>query len=129
MSGLISSRLNSNLAYCQNDTLKMIGEAIILASIQFSIGSVEMSSKFSVKNFAKDQETLQSAAVALGEYMKIAMIWTIGIAILLYLNFGIHGAIYALVSNFIVVYWIYSSYVNSFNHAIKKYNLKKPKIF
>ena len=41
---------------------KTIGEAILFASIQFSIGSVEMSSKFSVMNFSKDQETLQNAA-------------------------------------------------------------------
>ena len=40
---------------------KAIGEAILFASIQFSIGSVEMSSKFSVMNFSKDQETLQKA--------------------------------------------------------------------
>ena len=62
--------------------MKMIGEAILLASIQFSIGSVEMSSKFSVKNFSKDQETLQNAADALSDYLKIGIFWTIGVAIL-----------------------------------------------
>jgi hypothetical protein len=40
-----------NLSLGENN-MKMIGEAILLASIQFSIGSVEMSSKFSVKNFS-----------------------------------------------------------------------------
>ena len=39
-----------NLSMSESN-MKMIGEAILLASIQFSIGSVEMSSKFSVKNF------------------------------------------------------------------------------
>ena len=47
-----------------NPTLEMLGEAILFASIQFSIGSVEMSSKFSVKNFCSDQDTLQNAADA-----------------------------------------------------------------
>lgn len=43
----------------------MIGFAVMLASIQFSVGSVEMSSKFSVASFCKDQTTLQRAADAL----------------------------------------------------------------
>ena len=41
--------------FFDKDNIVMIGEAILLASMQFSIGSVEMSSKFSVKNFSKDQ--------------------------------------------------------------------------
>lgn len=45
--------------FSNKENIIMFGEAILLASMQFSIGSVEMSSKFSVKNFAKDQETLQ----------------------------------------------------------------------
>jgi hypothetical protein len=113
----------------RNETLQMIGESLILASIQFSIGSVEMSSKFSVKNFSKDQETLQSAAYALGEYIKIAIIWTFGVVMLMYLNFGIKGAIYAALSNFVVVYWIYKSYSDSFQMAMKRHNLKAPEIF
>ena len=46
---------------------KLIGKSILFASMQFAIGSVEMSSKFSVKNFSKDQDTLQNAADALDE--------------------------------------------------------------
>jgi hypothetical protein len=51
----------------QHEFFEMFGEAILLASMQFAIGSVEMSSKFSVKNFSKDQETLQNAADALSD--------------------------------------------------------------
>ena len=50
--------------------------------MQFSIGSVEMSSKFSVKNFSKDQHTLQNAAGALSDYMKIGLMWSFGLSIL-----------------------------------------------
>lgn len=39
----------------------MFGESIFYSSIQFTIGSVEMSSKFSVVNFCKDQEILDNA--------------------------------------------------------------------
>ena len=106
--------------------MKMIGEAILLASIQFSIGSVEMSSKFSVKNFSKDQETLQNAADALSDYLKIAVFWTFGVTILLYSNFGLAGAITAILANLLIIIWVYVSYIKSFKLAAEKYNLDMP---
>jgi hypothetical protein len=108
--------------------MKMIGEAILLASIQFSIGSVEMSSKFSVKNFSKDQETLQNAADALSDYLKIGIFWTIGVAILEYSNFGPLGAITAVIANLLIMTWVYVSYLQSFRIASDKYKLEKPKV-
>ena len=116
-----------NLSISDNN-MKMIGEAILLASIQFSIGSVEMSSKFSVKNFSKDQETLQNAADALSDYLKIGIFWTAGVAILLYSNFGIAGAISAILANLLIIIWVYVSYLQSFRVAAKKYNLVMPHI-
>jgi len=110
------------------NNMKMIGEAILLASIQFSIGSVEMSSKFSVKNFSKDQETLQNAADALSDYLKIAILWTFGVTILLQANYGSSGAISALIANAVIIIWVYVSYLQSFRIASEKYNLAMPKI-
>ena len=52
----------------------IMGKAILFASMQFAIGSVEMSSKFSVKNFSKDQVTLQHAADALSDYIFIGVV-------------------------------------------------------
>ncbi len=108
--------------------MKMIGEAILLASIQFSIGSVEMSSKFSVKNFSKDQETLQNAADALSDYLKIGIFWTIGVAILEYSNYGMLGAITAVLANLLIMIWVYVSYLQSFRIAAEKYKLEKPHV-
>ena len=110
------------------DNMKMLGEAILLASIQFSIGSVEMSSKFSVKNFSKDQETLQNAADALSDYLKIGIFWTIGVTIMLYSNHGVPGAISAVTINLLIIMWIYISYIQSFKMASQKYNLIMPRI-
>lgn len=118
----ISEKLSST------DFMKMVGEAILLSSIQFSIGSVEMSSKFSVKNFSKDQETLQNAADALSDYLKIGIFWTIGVTILLYSNFGCNGAISAIIANAAIIIWVYASYITSFKMAAQKYNLVMPKI-
>jgi hypothetical protein len=108
---------------------KMLGESILYGSIQFSIGSVEMSSKFSVKNFSKDQETLQNAADALMDYIKISFIWTLGVTMLLFSKYGWKGAVSSIISNLIVVMWIYYSYMDAFKIAVKKNpSLKMPKL-
>jgi len=71
--------MNGSEAIPKNKTFKIIGEALLYASIVSSIGSVEMSSKFSVMNFSKDQETLQNAADALSDYLRIGLLWTFGL--------------------------------------------------
>jgi len=105
---------------------EILGEAILLASMQFAIGSVEMSSKFSVKNFAKDQETLQNAVDALSDYLLIAIMWTIGLSILFYARYDFAGVIMSVIANFLIIIWIYVSYINSFKIAAKAHNLKIP---
>ena len=108
--------------------MKMLGEAILYSSIQFAIGGVEMSSKFSVKNFSKDQETLQNAADALSDYLKIGMLWTTGTSILLYCNYGTIGAVINILVNFVIMFWIYKSYLRAFQIAVDKNNLKMPNV-
>ena len=112
-----------------NVYFKAIGEAILFGSIQFSIGSVEMSSKFSVMNFSKDQETLQNAAYALTDYLKIALLWTIGCSLILYSNFGYIGLSMSIFTNLVIVGWIIYSYHVCFTKAAEKYNLEYPSIF
>ena len=104
----------------------LFGEAILLASMQFSIGSVEMSSKFSVKNFSKDQETLQNAADALSDYLKVALFWTLGLGILFYAKYNLQGFMMILLTNILIISWIYYSYISCFEIAANTYNLKKP---
>ena len=106
----------------------MLGEAILLASMQFSIGSVEMSSKFSVKNFSKNQETLQNAADALSDYMKIGILWTIGLSIMFYARYDKIGAAMSIIMNILIISWIYFSYKNAFDVACKNENLKQPSV-
>lgn len=108
---------------------KAIGEAIIFGSIQFSIGSVEMSSKFSVMNFSKDQETLQNAAYALTDYLKIALIWTIGTSLIMYSNYSKLGLYTNILVNAIIVGWITYSYHICFQKAAEKNKLKYPTFY
>lgn len=113
----------------KNKFWKMLGNAILLASIQASIGSVEMSSKFSVVNFSKDQETLQGAADALTGYLMIALVWTMGSAMISYGQYSTPGLITSVVANMVLVGWIYFSYLHSFQVAREKYGLTFPKVW
>jgi len=108
---------------------KMIGNAILLASIQASIASVEMSSKYSVINFSKDQDTLQAAADALSGYLLISAIWMTGSAMISYGQFGWGGLITSIIGNIVLVGWIYFSYLNCFRVAQRKYGLKYPRVW
>lgn len=110
-------------------TMKVIGKAILFASMQFAIGSVEMSSKFSVKNFSKDQETLQCAADALTDYIIISMVWTIGTSLIFFASYGKMGLAANIVANMVIVAWIYISYLNAFEQASLKSGLQMPKMF
>ena len=107
---------------------KLMGNAILLASIQASIGSVEMSSKFSVVNFSKDQSTLQGAADALTGYLFIGTIWMIGSILINYGQYGFSGLVASLIANLVIMGWIVVSYIQAFNIAVKRYGLKFPKI-
>jgi hypothetical protein len=108
---------------------KVLGKAIFYSSLQSSIGAVEMSSKFSVMNFSKDQETLQRAADALRSYIIIGMIWTIGTVLALYASHGWCGAWLGLATNIVMMGWIIISYIKAFKEAAKQYNLKEPTVF
>ena len=107
---------------------KIVGKAIFYAALQSAFGSVLMSSKFTIKNWVKDQETLQNAADALTDYLIIGIIWTIGTVCVMYADYGIRGAVIAFVANFIFIYWIYYIYAMAFQEAMDKHNLVAPTI-
>ena len=106
-----------------------MGKAILFASMQFAIGSVEMSSKFSVKNFSKDQVTLQHAADALSDYIFIGVVWTLGTGMMFWGSYGMRGAIVNLIANMIIMAWIIQSYKGSFEYACNAGNLEMPIMF
>jgi hypothetical protein len=97
----------------------IMGKAILFASMQFAIGSVEMSSKFSVKNFSKDQVTLQHAADALSDYIFIGVVWTLGTGMMFWGSYGMRGALVNLIAN----------YRGSFEYACLSGNLIMPTMF
>lgn len=108
---------------------RILGNAIFYSSIQAAIGSVEMSSKFSVINFAKDQETLQNAADALRNYLYIAALWTLATVLVLYSQYGMRGVVAGTLANLGYVGWIYFSYIHAFKRAAEKYKLEEPTVF
>lgn len=106
----------------------VLGKAILFSSFQFAIGSVEMSSKFSVKNFSSNQETLDNAVVALRDYMIIGVFWTFGTCLIFFANYGMRGFLLNLIANAAIIAWIYLSYEHAFRSAAAKYNLKVPSV-
>lgn len=114
----------------KNKFFKMLGNSILLASIQASIGSVEMSSKFSVVNFSTDQSTLQAAADALTGYLIIALVWTIGSAMISFGQYSYAGLVTSIAANAVLVGWIYFSYLQAFRVVVQKRpELTFPKLF
>ncbi len=107
----------------------IVGKALLFAGIQFSLGSVEMSSKFSVKNFANTQETLDSAVSSLRDYVIIAIIWMIGCCLVFYSNYGLIGLGSSFVANIVFISWIYFSYYAAVRQAANKYHLQVPGLF
>lgn len=97
---------------------KVIGKAIMLASIQSAIASVEMSSKFSVLNFSKNQEILQNAADALSSYLVIGFIWMIGTVLVLYSSHGMLGLIMGITCNLGIILWTAVSYTRAFKNVV-----------
>lgn len=108
---------------------KIIGKSILLAGFLVALASVEMSSRFSVLNFAKDSQVLQNAANALSSFLFIGIVWAIGSTAVLYSSYGISGLVAGFVSNGIILAWIYGSYMSAFMRAAKENNLDPPKMF
>jgi glucose uptake protein GlcU len=121
--------MNGSDAIPKNKTFKIIGEALLYASIVSSIGSVEMSSKFSVMNFSQDQKTLQRASDALSSFLIVALFWSIGNIFILYSKYDIQGLIWGLILNSVSILWIILSYIHAFKVAAKENGLEKPKLF
>lgn len=111
-----------------NNNLKVVGKAILLSSIGFSVASVEMSSKFSVRNFSKDQTTLQRAADALDAYNLVGGLWALGVCMLMYGQYGRQGLIASIITNTAVLVWINASYIYAFKQAAKSENLRFPMV-
>lgn len=109
--------------------LKIIGKAMMLGSQQYALGSVLMSSTFSVRNFSKDQETLQAAADALVNYMYMGIVWTLSNVLVLAATYGWSGGISATLSNIAIMGWMWTAYLKAFKIAQDKYGLQPPALF
>lgn len=105
---------------------KIAGKSILLAGFLVALASVEMSSRFSVLNFAKDDEILQNAANALSAFMFIGVFWAIGSTAVLFSSYGWPGVLAGVLSNGLILTWIYCSYRAAFSRAALERNLTEP---
>ena len=121
--------MNSFRGNNKESLIAIIGSAILFSSLQFSIASVEMSSKYSVKNFSKDQTILQHAADSLSDYIYIGILWTIGTTMMAYASSGKTGIIVNIIANVLIMAWIILSYLKTFKYACANYDLSMPNMF
>lgn len=105
---------------------KIVGKSILLAGFLVALASVEMSSRFSVLNFAKDDEILQNAANALSAFMSIGIFWAIGSTAVLFSSYGWPGVLAGVISNGVILMWIYWSYRAAFSRAAEERGLTEP---
>lgn len=112
-----------------NANAVMIGNALLYSGMQFALGSVEQSSRFSVSNFSKDQKTLQAAADALSTYIIIAILWTLASCLVLYGQYGKVGIFWGILTNGIFAGWIIGSYLMTFQKVARDNKLTMPKLF
>ena len=112
----------------QRTLYEVIGESVLLASVQIGLVTIEMSSKFDILN-ANSQVALQDAADSLSSYLTIAIIWTIGSVLLLYGHFGILGLISGIIINILFILWITIGYLRIFKTVSEKNGLTYPIFF
>lgn len=117
------------LSGVKNKFWLILGESILLASIQVSLASVEMSSRFSVLNFSKTDEILQNASNALTGYLVIGTIFMMGSVLTMTSLYGKTGFYTSVFSNLLIMGWITSSYILAFKSSSEKYNIRFPKLF
>jgi H+/gluconate symporter-like permease len=108
---------------------KVIGKSILLAGFLVALASVEMSSRFSVLNFSKSDEILQNAANALSAFMFIGTVWAFGSTLVLYSSYETIGMVAGIISNGVIMAWVYFSYKAAFDRAARENNLTPPKMF
>jgi hypothetical protein len=90
--------------------------------------AVALSSTFSTINFCKDQRTLQGGADSLAGYLQIGAVWLISNALVMWASYGTTGLIAAIVSNLLIMAWVYFSYQRAFRIAARRNNLKHPQL-
>lgn len=112
-----------------NPSAIMIGNALLYSGMQFALASVEMSSKFSVKNFSKNQEILDAAGSALSTYIVIAILWTLASCLVLYGQYGKIGIFWGILTNILFAGWTIGSYIVTFRDVAKANGLKMPRLF
>lgn len=107
----------------------LIGQSIFLSGLTFAIASMEMSSRYSVENFSKDQKTLQNAMNALCTFIIIGTVWALAVIGVLYAEYGMKGIIVGVITNLVFMGWIVFSYLWTFKRTANTYGLQMPNFF
>lgn len=113
----------------EKSKLHLVGKAILYATVQIGFANLNLSSRFDLKHPSTDQQTLQNTSDSLEDYIKISLLWTIGVVLLFYEEYGWLGVWLSLTCNIAIILWMYFSYISVMDHVAKKYGLEYTKPF
>lgn len=77
----------------QQRFFKMLGNSILLASIQPSLWSCEMSN---------------TTTPVMDSYYVVAGVWTVGSSMISYGQYGVPGLVTSIIANLVLIAWLYS---------------------
>lgn len=106
-----------------SDWSYIIGQNLLVSASQFSLGSIALSSTYSVINFSKTQEILDNGVSALRKYLYVAIAWLVANCLVMYSQFKYRGVLAAFVFNLVYIVWIVISYQQAFDIAAKQNGL------
>lgn len=106
-----------------SDTAKILGKALIYASIQVALANMELYPKL-LYTFIEKQPQLKIACKSLRNFLYLSIIWLTGTSLIMYSEYGIRGALYTLLANITIIGWIYYSYYSTITQMAKNLGLK-----
>jgi hypothetical protein len=109
-------------------TSSAIGQAIIFALVQLTLVGTESTSIYIASTTAKTQDKLNKFARSIRAYIFIGILWTAATCLVLSTQFGVKGVLMGLITNLLVMIYVYARYQGVLKEIATEYGLKVPRI-
>ena len=85
---------------------KIAGKVLVSATVQLSLGSLELPSRFMIRSLIRTQEAVDATISEMYSYIVIGLLWAIGTTILMYVQHYYAGAVANILVNLLCIWWI-----------------------
>lgn len=103
---------------------KIAGKVLVSATVQLSLGSLELPSRFMIRTFTRTQEAVDATVSEMYSYIVIGLLWTIGTTILMYVQHYYIGAVLNMTVNLLAMWWIIYRRYSVLVETATKYGLQ-----